>query len=202
MLFRRLIIYTFMYPFASMADESQFREHYYVPGMSPEEEQAEILRLAAPIIALGVPESVFNRVNLMGEGFLFKYTMKLLKYVFSLNQRGILEEAINLGVTKNFFTQPIHCDTSGFGKLAHFLRSKEGQEILLGIQRKKKLEKKLMKLAACIVKPKDWLVVRKSDDIETTLPCAEIDCSDQRKKRRIDEVSKPASGSEERDVIE
>ncbi|GKC45310.1 hypothetical protein Tco_1063032, partial [Tanacetum coccineum] len=165
-----------------MADESRLIKYHDFIGLSLEEDQVEILRLVAPIIALGVPESVFDRIN--------------------ISRHGILDRGHKCGVTKNFFTQSIHCDTSSFGKLARFLRSEEGQEILLGIQRKKKLEKKLMKLAACVVKPKDWPVVQKSNDIETALPCEEIDCFDQCKKRRIDDIYKPAFVSEERDQYE
>lgn len=129
------------YVLLSMTDQSHLKELVY--GLSPEEEQEEISKLAAPIIALGVPDSVFNRCNFYKHCYTFKCFKKLLKYVFSLNQRGILEEAINLGITYNFFTLLMYWDKwKVLESLLVFWGRKRGRNYYLVFRGKRRLRKR------------------------------------------------------------
>ncbi|GJW26444.1 hypothetical protein Tco_0040255 [Tanacetum coccineum] len=102
-----------------------------------EQEQAKLLKLAATIIAFGIPKSVFNRDAIINNGFTYKKFLKLVKFVSSFNDFETMLEAISLGLKNKFFIVPDCCDVKSFVCFASFLKSKEGRDALHGFRREK-----------------------------------------------------------------
>lgn len=136
--------------------------------LSREKEQKELLRLAAPIIALGIPDTVFNREVIINHGFKYKKFVKLLKYVSSLNDPETILEAICLGLKHNFFILPNECDIKGFVAFARFLMSKEGRDALRGFRKEKNLLERISDkeeealLAVLHAQRHEWLTARRT----------------------------------------
>nr|GEY68842.1 hypothetical protein [Tanacetum cinerariifolium] len=70
-------------------------------ALSSEQEQAKLLKLAALIIAFGIPKSVFNREAIINNGFTYKKFLKLVKRVSSFNDFEKMLEVISLGMGRD-----------------------------------------------------------------------------------------------------
>ncbi|DAB41681.1 TPA_inf: ORF1+2p [Erigeron breviscapus amalgavirus 1] len=119
--------------------------------LTPAEEQAELTRLAAPLIQQGLPAGLFDRTAVLRANYTYKGFLKHLQTVSRLVDQDIIVDALSLGVKKDFFPLPNRMNISQFCRFSEWLRSKDGQNSLHEVQRHKKLEKK----AAGVLEPRE-----------------------------------------------
>ncbi|GAA0175780.1 hypothetical protein LIER_28891 [Lithospermum erythrorhizon] len=97
--------------------------------------------LSAPIIALGLPSTIFEMETINNAFFMFKNYHKLVKFVSYLAEMGILEDCVKDGVTKGLISSPQQCTVEEFAAWASWLKTAEGQQIIHNAQLTKKLKK-------------------------------------------------------------
>nr|DAB41670.1 TPA_inf: ORF1p [Salicornia europaea amalgavirus 1] len=110
--------------------------------LSSEQEAAQILQAAAPLIEMGVPAGVFDRNAAIASGHSFKSFLKLVKFVSSFHEQGILEELIVLGATKQIYRIQNRMTQEQFVKLARFLQSAEGNDTIFAYTKAAKFQRK------------------------------------------------------------
>lgn len=119
--------------------------------LTPVQEQALLVEKAAPLIAFHFPAGIFVRDTAINAGYTFRSFLKHVVGIARYHENGQLAQVVQLGVKHGIFPTHVVCTLDQFVKLSAFLKSKEGQNAMLGISQ----EQKLLKRAAGVFEAKD-----------------------------------------------
>lgn len=114
----------------------------YVLEKTPEQEQADLVAAAAPLIAAHYPAAIFNRDAAITAGYTFKVFFKHVQSVARFAENEQIRAISRLGVKADIFELHTECNIDQFVRLSKFLKSKEGQDALRGVSQQAKLQKR------------------------------------------------------------
>ncbi|DAZ90998.1 TPA_asm: hypothetical protein [Chionochloa macra amalgavirus 1] len=116
--------------------------HPLLLEVSAAEMQAEVDVIAQPLVAAHFPAGIFDVPRAIAAGHSFKNFKKLVKNVAILHEQGILPGAVASGTRKGIWDLHTDATLAQFVKFSRFVTAKEGQDLVYGLQRKRKIEEK------------------------------------------------------------
>ncbi|KAJ8769878.1 hypothetical protein K2173_008960 [Erythroxylum novogranatense] len=108
---------------------------------TPEQGTARIQEALGDLDTLGIPTAQFTHDAVLKEGCIVDQFLKLQR-TFTSHNDEVKASLIQLGIKLDFFVLPMHATVRGFIEFCTYIKSREGQAAVHGVQRRLKLERR------------------------------------------------------------